>query len=155
MARYTGPDCKLCRREKTKLFLKGAKCDSPKCPIEIRPYPPGEHGRNRPKGGGYLQQSREKQKASRVYRILERQVHGSWSPPPRCTPVSDRPPSGPRATPRPSKSLRASFIKDSGVFEVPPLRGLGFRRPRAGGLGGDGFPPGSGGSRGVVPPGQY
>ncbi|MGH3176063.1 MAG: 30S ribosomal protein S4, partial [Streptosporangiaceae bacterium] len=42
MARYTGPDCKLCRREKTKLFLKGAKCDSPKCPIEIRPYPPGE-----------------------------------------------------------------------------------------------------------------
>ena len=50
MARYTGPDCKLCRREKTKLFLKGAKCDSPKCPIEIRPYPPGEHGRNRPEG---------------------------------------------------------------------------------------------------------
>ena len=46
MARYTGADCKLCRREKTKLFLKGAKCDSPKCPIEIRPYPPGEHGRN-------------------------------------------------------------------------------------------------------------
>jgi small subunit ribosomal protein S4 len=41
MARYTGADCKLCRREKTKLFLKGAKCDSPKCPIEIRPYPPG------------------------------------------------------------------------------------------------------------------
>ena len=54
MARYTGPDCKLCRREKTKLFLKGAKCDSPKCPIEIRPYPPGEHGRNRPKEGDYL-----------------------------------------------------------------------------------------------------
>ena len=50
MARYTGADCKLCRREKMKLFLKGAKCDSPKCPIEIRPYPPGEHGRNRPEG---------------------------------------------------------------------------------------------------------
>src|SRR6266436_3183971 len=47
MARYTGPDCKLCRREKTKLFLKGAKCDSPKCQIEIRPYPPGKHGRTR------------------------------------------------------------------------------------------------------------
>ena len=45
MARYTGADCKLCRREKVKLFLKGSKCDSPKCPIEIRPYPPGEHGR--------------------------------------------------------------------------------------------------------------
>ena len=56
MARYTGPDCKRCRREKTKLFLMGSKCDSPKCPIEIRPYPPGEHGRNRPKEGDYLQQ---------------------------------------------------------------------------------------------------
>src|SRR5262252_8253363 len=61
MARYTGADCKRCRREKTKLFLKGAKCDSPKCPIEIRPYPPGEHGRNRPKENDYLLQVREKQ----------------------------------------------------------------------------------------------
>jgi small subunit ribosomal protein S4 len=67
MARYTGPDCKRCRREKTKLFLKGAKCDSPKCPIEIRPYPPGEHGRNRPKESEYLLQVREKQKARRIY----------------------------------------------------------------------------------------
>jgi small subunit ribosomal protein S4 len=73
MARYTGPDCKLCRREKTKLFLKGAKCDSPKCPIEIRPYPPGEHGRNRPKESEYLLQVREKQKARRIYGILEKQ----------------------------------------------------------------------------------
>src|SRR5215468_7183279 len=75
MARYTGPDCKLCRREKMKLFLKGAKCDSPKCPIEIRPYPPGEHGRNRPKENEYLLQTREKQKARRVYGVLERQFH--------------------------------------------------------------------------------
>ena len=73
MARYTGPDCKRCRREKTKLFLKGAKCDSPKCPIEIRPYPPGEHGRNRPKESEYLIQIREKQKAKRVYGVLEKQ----------------------------------------------------------------------------------
>src|SRR5919108_3203349 len=73
MARYTGADCKLCRREKTKLFLKGAKCDSPKCPIEIRPYPPGEHGRNRPKESEYLLQIREKQKARRIYGILEKQ----------------------------------------------------------------------------------
>jgi small subunit ribosomal protein S4 len=73
MARYTGPDCKRCRREKTKLFLKGAKCDSPKCPIEIRPYPPGEHGRNRPKESEYLLQIREKQKAKRVYGVLEKQ----------------------------------------------------------------------------------
>jgi small subunit ribosomal protein S4 len=75
MARYTGADCKRCRREKMKLFLKGAKCDSPKCPIEIRPYPPGEHGRNRPKESEYLLQIREKQKAKRVYGILEKQFH--------------------------------------------------------------------------------
>jgi len=73
MARYTGADCKRCRREKTKLFLKGAKCDSPKCPIEIRPYPPGEHGRNRPKESEYLLQVREKQKARRYYGVLEKQ----------------------------------------------------------------------------------
>jgi small subunit ribosomal protein S4 len=73
MARYTGADCKRCRREKTKLFLKGAKCDSPKCPIEIRPYPPGEHGRNRPKESEYLLQVREKQKAKRIYGVLEKQ----------------------------------------------------------------------------------
>ena len=78
MARYTGADCKLCRREKTKLFLKGAKCDSPKCPIEIRPYPPGEHGRNRPKEGDYLTQVREKQKARRIYGVLEKQFHGYY-----------------------------------------------------------------------------
>jgi small subunit ribosomal protein S4 len=78
MARYTGPDCKLCRREKMKLFLKGAKCDSPKCPIESRPYPPGQHGRNRPKESEYLGQIREKQKARRIYGILERQFHGYY-----------------------------------------------------------------------------
>jgi small subunit ribosomal protein S4 len=78
MARYTGADCKLCRREKTKLFLKGAKCDSPKCPIEIRPYPPGEHGRNRPKEGDYLNQIREKQKARRIYGLMEKQFHGYY-----------------------------------------------------------------------------
>ncbi len=78
MARYTGADCKRCRREKTKLFLKGAKCDSPKCPIEIRPYPPGEHGRNRPKESEFLLQVREKQKAKRIYGILEKQFHNYY-----------------------------------------------------------------------------
>ena len=78
MARYTGADCKLCRREKTKLFLKGAKCDSPKCPIEIRPYPPGEHGRNRPKENDYLLQVREKQKARRIYGVLEKQFRNYY-----------------------------------------------------------------------------
>jgi small subunit ribosomal protein S4 len=79
MARYTGADCKLCRREKTKLFLKGAKCDSPKCPIEIRPYPPGEHGRIRAReNNDYLLQIREKQKAKRIYGILEKQFHNYY-----------------------------------------------------------------------------
>jgi small subunit ribosomal protein S4 len=73
MARYTGADCKLCRREKMKLFLKGSKCDGPKCPIEIRPYPPGEHGRGRPKESEHLLQLREKQKARRIYGVLEAQ----------------------------------------------------------------------------------
>jgi small subunit ribosomal protein S4 len=73
MARYTGPDCKRCRREKMKLFLKGAKCESPKCPIEIRPYPPGEHGRGRTKESEYLLQKREKQKCARIYGVLEKQ----------------------------------------------------------------------------------
>jgi small subunit ribosomal protein S4 len=78
MARYTGADCKLCRREKMKLFLKGAKCDSPKCPIEIRPYPPGEHGRNRPKESEHLLQIREKQKAKRIYGLMERQFRNYY-----------------------------------------------------------------------------
>jgi small subunit ribosomal protein S4 len=73
MARYTGPDCKRCRREKTKLFLKGSKCMSPKCPLEKRPYPPGQHGNARVKESEYLLQMREKQKAARIYGVLERQ----------------------------------------------------------------------------------
>jgi small subunit ribosomal protein S4 len=79
MARYTGPDCKRCRREKTKLFLKGSKCDGPKCPIEIRPYPPGEHGRNRPKESEFLVQIREKQKAKRIYGVLEKQFENYYN----------------------------------------------------------------------------
>jgi small subunit ribosomal protein S4 len=78
MARYTGADCKLCRREKVKLFLKGSKCESAKCPIEIRPYPPGEHGRIRQKDSEYLLQIREKQKARRIYGVLEKQFHGYY-----------------------------------------------------------------------------
>ncbi|MDL4776268.1 MULTISPECIES: 30S ribosomal protein S4 [Thermomonosporaceae] len=79
MARYTGADCKLCRREKMKLFLKGSKCEGPKCPIEIRPYPPGEHGRGRPKETEYLLQLREKQKARRIYGVLERQFSNYYA----------------------------------------------------------------------------
>lgn len=73
MARYTGPVCRLCRRERMKLFLKGAKCDTMKCPIERRPYPPGQHGRGRVRETEYLIQLREKQKARRIYGVLEKQ----------------------------------------------------------------------------------
>jgi small subunit ribosomal protein S4 len=78
MARYTGPDCKRCRREKTKLFLKGAKCESAKCPMEIRPYPPGQHGRGRVKESEYLLQKREKQKCARIYGVLEKQFRAYY-----------------------------------------------------------------------------
>jgi len=79
MARYTGPVCRLCRREKVKLFLKGAKCESPKCPVEKRPYPPGEHGRDRMRQGSeYLTQLREKQKARRIYGVLETQFRNLY-----------------------------------------------------------------------------
>ncbi len=74
MARYTGPVCKLCRREKQKLFLKGSKCHSEKCPLEIKNYPPGEHGTGRRmKFSEYGVQLREKQKIKRVYGVLETQ----------------------------------------------------------------------------------
>ena len=78
MARYTGPDCKLCRRERQKLYLKGIKCDSPACPVERRPYPPGEHGRGRIKESEYLLQLREKQKARRIYGVLEKQFRNYY-----------------------------------------------------------------------------
>ena len=74
MARYTGPVCRLCRRERMKLYLKGAKCDTMKCPIERRPYPPGDHGRSRRTNTSeYLVQLREKQKARRIYGLMEKQ----------------------------------------------------------------------------------
>ena len=73
MARYTGPVCKLCRREGLKLFLKGERCLTEKCAIERRSYPPGEHGRGRIKQSEYLLQLREKQKARRYYGLLEKQ----------------------------------------------------------------------------------
>ena len=78
MARYTGPVCKLCRRERTKLFLKGARCESSKCAIERKPYPPGEHGRGRVRETEYLIQLREKQKARRIYGVLEKQFRNYY-----------------------------------------------------------------------------
>jgi small subunit ribosomal protein S4 len=79
MARYTEAVCKLCRRERMKLFLKGAKCDTMKCPVERKPYPPGEHGRGRIRESEYLLQLREKQKARRIYGVLEKQFRNMYA----------------------------------------------------------------------------
>jgi small subunit ribosomal protein S4 len=74
MARYTGPVCRLCRREGTKLFLKGTKCPSDRCPLEKRNFAPGQHGKDRrAKIVGYGLQLHEKQKAKRIYFTLEGQ----------------------------------------------------------------------------------
>ena len=73
MARYKDAVCRLCRREGTKLFLKGDRCFTPKCGIERRSYPPGQHGQGRPRFSDYGVQLREKQKVKRMYGLLERQ----------------------------------------------------------------------------------
>lgn len=74
MARYSGPVCRLCRREATKLFLKGERCHSEKCALEKRNFIPGQHGKERkPKLAGYGLQLREKQKVKRIYGLQERQ----------------------------------------------------------------------------------
>jgi small subunit ribosomal protein S4 len=73
MARYTGPVCRLCRREATKLFLKGERCFSEKCSFDRRPYPPGQHGQGRLRPSDYRDQLREKQKVKRIYGVLEKQ----------------------------------------------------------------------------------
>ena len=79
--RYTGPSCRQCRREGTKLFLKGTKCFTEKCPVERRPYAPGMHGQNtarRRKVSEYAKQLREKQKIKRIYGVSERQFRNTF-----------------------------------------------------------------------------
>jgi len=78
MARDTGPQCKQCRREGTKLFLKGERCLTDKCGVERRAYPPGDHGRGRMKQSEYRLQLREKQKARRFYGVLEKQFRNYY-----------------------------------------------------------------------------
>ncbi|NTU89181.1 MAG: 30S ribosomal protein S4 [Actinobacteria bacterium] len=78
MARYTGADCRLCRREGNKLFLKGDRCYTDKCAVERRPYPPGEAGHKRVKESEYRTQLREKQKTKRIYGLMEKQFHGYY-----------------------------------------------------------------------------
>jgi len=75
VAKDTSPQCKQCRRENEKLFLKGERCLTDKCSVERRSYAPGEHGRGRIKQSEYLLQLREKQKARRYYQLLEKQFH--------------------------------------------------------------------------------
>jgi small subunit ribosomal protein S4 len=79
--RYTGPSCRQCRREGTKLFLKGTKCFTEKCPVERRPYAPGQHGQStarRRKTSEYARQLREKQKIKRIYGVSERQFRNTF-----------------------------------------------------------------------------
>ena len=81
MGRYVGPSCKQCRREGTKLFLKGTKCFTEKCPVERRPYAPGQHGQNtapRRKPSEYSKQLREKQKIKRIYGVSEAQFANTF-----------------------------------------------------------------------------
>ena len=73
MSRYTGPVCRQCRREGTKLFLKGDRCYTEKCGVERRAYPPGQHGQGRARFSDYGVQLREKQKVKRMYGLLEKQ----------------------------------------------------------------------------------
>ncbi|HEY3935180.1 MAG TPA: 30S ribosomal protein S4 [Gemmatimonadales bacterium] len=82
MARYTGPVCRLCRREGTKLFLKGSRCLTEKCAIERRAYPPGQHGQQAGRGrkmSEYAKQLREKQKVKRMYGLTESQFRNTYS----------------------------------------------------------------------------
>ena len=89
MARYTGPVCRLCRRERTKLFLKGTKCTSDRCPLEKRNFPPGQHGKDRKaKIVGYGLQLHEKQKAKRMYFTLEGQFREYYEKANRATGVT-------------------------------------------------------------------
>jgi small subunit ribosomal protein S4 len=76
LARYTGPSCRLCRRENVELFLKGERCFTDKCAIKRRNYAPGQHGQSRVKISPYGIQLREKQKVRRIYGILEKQFRG-------------------------------------------------------------------------------
>jgi len=78
VARYKDADCKLCRRAGMKLYLKGSKCESPKCPVEKRPFPPGQHGRGRKRDSEYQLRLREKQKARQIYGVLERQFRSYY-----------------------------------------------------------------------------
>ena len=115
MARDTSPQCKQCRREGQKLFLKGERCLTDKCGVERRSYPPGEHGRGRMKQSEYRVQLREKQKARRYYGVLEKQFHGYYV----------KGPGSGRETA--IRSLQAAGLEVTGVKDVTPQAHNGCR----------------------------
>src|SRR5210317_1096914 len=78
MAKYIGSKCRQCRREGGKLYLKGEKCYTSKCPVEKRPFPPGQHGQRRTRLSDYAGQLREKQKVRRIYGVLEAQFRSYY-----------------------------------------------------------------------------
>lgn len=78
MAKYVGSKCRQCRREGGKLYLKGEKCFTAKCPVENRPFPPGQHGQRRTRLSDYATQLREKQKLRRIYGVLEKQFRNYY-----------------------------------------------------------------------------
>src|SRR5690349_10092392 len=88
MARNLDAKCRQCRREGEKLFLKGEKCFTDKCPVERRSYPPGQHGQKQTRLSGYATQLREKQKVRRIYGVLERQFRKTYKEAERGTSVT-------------------------------------------------------------------
>ena len=94
MSRYTGPVCRLCRREGEKLFLKGKRCFTDKCAIERRAFPPGEHGigRRRRRNSEYAVQLREKQKVKRIYGLAEKQFRNLFEKASRVPGITGREP---------------------------------------------------------------
>src|ERR1700744_1481732 len=114
MARDTGAQCKQCRREGQKLFLKGERCLTDKCGVERRSYPPGEHGRGRQKQSEYRVQLREKQKAKRYYGVLEKQFAIYYDKPAPRRGVPGKNLLGMRGAPFPTVLVRLAFAPSRG-----------------------------------------
>ena len=133
MARDTGPQCKQCRREGQKLFLKGERCLTDKCGVERRSYPPGEHGRGRQKQSEYRVQLREKQKARRYYGVLEKQFHGYYEKASRQPGHHRREPARAARVPagQRARAARLRRLAPAGAPAHPP-RPLDGQRPAGG-----------------------
>ena len=133
MARDTSPQCKQCRREGQKLFLKGERCLTDKCGVERRSYPPGDHGRGRQKQSEYRVQLREKQKARRYYGVLEKQFRIYYDKASRQPGNHRREPAADARVPlrQRARAPRLRRVAPSGPPADPP-RPLGHQRPPRG-----------------------